>query len=333
MTYLTSTSSISSVRSLCRSGRLFVFLLLIPCFSCSSEHKAEDDRAEQPLAVAVTKTIDCLPLYVAEEMGIAGSMGYRLTLVDMPSREDGEVALMLGKVCGVMTDSLRARNLMARMEESKRINDVLQRQEKSLEERIAKAKGQEKKELVQNLQALRKKHVAMKVDTLSLFLHDNMPLFLFTNVRARIKQTKQLTDKMIAVDRKGSERLYAEQIADSAEIADKVFYVNILSMPIRQHMLMNNSIDAVVVTEPVAALLCAAGHKALRHNVRRNERMGCLVTARGNEDIQKIYNAACDSINKYGIHHFDSVLTQRMNVTKQALRHLTTKKMEKMSTP
>lgn len=298
--------------------------------SCSDSKKETEDANGGVCRIAVTKTMDCLPWYVAVATGIDDGMECKLALEVMESYSEGEEALVKGKVDGVMTDSIRGVNLARTVKETHEYNYGISQKIKEIKKNIEKAKGEKKELLEKQIKELKKDYKHIKADSVSLVFHDNIRYTLFTNVRSRLKDTKQLTDKMIAVDRKGASMPYAMEIVDSARLTDKVFLVNIPNMAIRMRMLANNSVDAAVITEPYCALMRAMGHKMLKHTVTQKDHMGCIAARRSTDTMTKIYNAACDSIAKYGIHHYDTILVRQFGVPLPALKYIGKEKMGKM---
>lgn len=63
------------------------------------------------LKVAVMPTLDCLPLYVAEECGFFDREGLSVTLYPYEAQMDCDTALQNGWVDGMMTDLVRAEHL------------------------------------------------------------------------------------------------------------------------------------------------------------------------------------------------------------------------------
>lgn len=60
------------------------------------------------LRVAVTPTIDCLPLFVAHDYGLFSSEGVSVRLVSYQAQMDQDTAVERGRVDGAMTDLVRA---------------------------------------------------------------------------------------------------------------------------------------------------------------------------------------------------------------------------------
>lgn len=286
-------------------NRFFITLVIISSLcasfvSCSSDDaKVVDDvKYKDTIVVGVTPTLDCFPLFVAQETGISKSMGYFMWLHNYSAKADCDTALVGGSVCAAFTDYVRADNLKAHWAEMVK------------EKRGKKAKA----------------------DSLSLFPHENMHLYFFTNFKARIKEAKQLTDKMVAVDRKSAEERMAQYVLDSVKLGpEKTFLVNILNLKVRERMLHNNTMDAVVLHEPAASVARKAGHKAVYSSGHHDSHpFGCMVATRNAQIVKDIYNAACDSINRKGIHAYDSVFVKRYGVPAQMVSAIPNHKFAKI---
>lgn len=75
---------------------------------------------------------------------------------------------------------------------------------------------------------------------------------LVSNRLARVKELKQLSDKMIAMTRFSATDYLADLAIDSAKPKYDVFRVQINDVHIRLRMLLNNEMDAMLLTEPQA---------------------------------------------------------------------------------
>ncbi len=242
------------------------------------------------MTVAVTPTMDCLPVYVAVETGIAAEMGCDLALQEHTSIADCDTALVGGSAFCASTDSVRAEMLLAGMKKG----------------------AKEKYSIVRN---------------------PNSCLYLFANRKVRVKKASQLKDKMIAVDRKGADGMMAQYVLDSVKLVDdKAFLVNIHSLNVRMAMLANNTMDAAVLPEPQATVARKVGHVNLYSECSRGGKVygAFLVKKESRELFAKIYNRACDSINKNGIAHYDSILVRRMAVPEKFLKDIPTRRFVKL---
>lgn len=260
--------------------------LLAACRGGDNADERRRHEAEARLVVAVTPTLDCLPLYVAEATALADTLGRHLVLQPHTARADCDTALTGGSASAIMTDCRRASNLRAAWQ---------------------------------------------RKDTLTLLAHDNLTLFLLTNYKARLKEASQLADKMIAIDRKSAEADMAGHVLDSVKLSEKTYLVNIPSLPVRQQMIMSNIMDAVVLAEPQATAVRRAGHKQIYSSrMIGGKRAGCLVARRDAALVRRLYNQACDTLNRVSLHRYDSILVKRMGVTPdvaRAIKRITFKKI------
>lgn len=282
-------------------NRKFLYIMLV-CLaaiaaSCSSKtEKAKTGR--EALTIALTPTIDCLPFYVAQKTGIDASFGYALNLQTHSSRSDCDTALIHGMAHAIMTDSIRANDIRNRLVTLASAADTIP---------------------------------LTAADSLQFSYHDNIKIFFFTNSKSRLKRPSQLADKMIAIDRGSVEMLIAQQLLDSLKISDKAFLVQMQNIRTRNEMLSAGSMDAVALTEPQAAVA-----RSQRHNViytadaYRGKSLGCLLSASRHAAIRNIYNAAVDSINKHGIHHYDTIIASCMDIPVQCLPLMSKQKLYKL---
>ena len=93
---------------------LFVFavMLLATCGDDAAERAAQARREQQiadsmALKVAVTPTLDCLPLYVAEQEGWFEREGVSVQLRPYTAQMDQDTALLRGHVEGMTSDRIR----------------------------------------------------------------------------------------------------------------------------------------------------------------------------------------------------------------------------------
>ena len=93
---------------------LFVFavMLLTACGDDAAERAAQARREQQiadsmALKVAVTPTLDCLPLYVAEQEGWFEREGVSVQLRPYTAQMDQDTALLRGHVEGMTSDRIR----------------------------------------------------------------------------------------------------------------------------------------------------------------------------------------------------------------------------------
>ncbi len=148
---------------------------------------------------------------------------------------------------------------------------------------------------------------------------------LFVNHNARIRQLKQLDDKMVAMTRFSVTDQLCDVVTDTAGIdKERLYRVQINDVGIRLSMVLNNEIDALFLTEPQATIARQHGHTLLLDSRRMDYRPGALVfngeemkrpkRKQQRERFLKAYNQACDSIDKYGLRHFSRLIAQQCEI-------------------
>lgn len=186
----------------------------------------------------------------------------------------------------------------------------------------------------------------MKRQGLALTYVASTPLSwqFITNKKARIKELKQLTDKMIAVSRFSATAMLADMAVDSSRLkSEVVFRVQVNNPQIRLKMLLNNEMDAVLLPEPQATVARLAGNPVIMDAKNKDLRMGAIVfTDKAMNDSRrrsqidafvKAYNQACDSINRYGIASYAGIIKKYMDVDDRTVRSLPKVKFEHAARP
>lgn len=142
---------------------------------------------------------------------------------------------------------------------------------------------------------------------------------LISNRTARIKNLKQLNDKMVAMTRFSATAMLVDCAVDSGRLKQEdVFKVQINDVNLRLKMLLNNEIDAIIVTEPQATTARLHKNTMLMDSRKNDLRLGVIAFRRdvmNNSYRQKQlqvfmngYNSACDSLNKYGFTKYYDII-------------------------
>lgn len=155
---------------------------------------------------------------------------------------------------------------------------------------------------------------------------------LITNKRARITDLKQLSDKMIAMTRYSATDYLATLAIDSAKPKYDVYRVQINDVHIRLKMLLNNEMDAVLLTEPQATKARMEGHKMLMDSRTKHLNLGVFAfrnevksnptRSKQMQLFVKAYDAAVDSINKNGFAHYADILEKYCKADEETVRNL-----------
>ena len=240
---------------------------------------AREDSAA--LKVAVLPTLDCLPLYLAEDHQLFDTV-VDIRLKHFTAQMDVDTALMNNRVEVGVTDLVRAERLM-------------------------------------------KQEVPIEYLTAT-----NAYWQLLSNRVARITDLKHLDDKMLAMTRYSVTDLLGDLAVDSAKLkTERVFRIQVNDVNVRLKMLENNEMDALLLTEPQAAQARWLKHKVVLDSRKQDIRMGAIVMQSSvlQERMRKVqlkvlikgYNAACDSINKFGVSHYKDLVMKYCKVRGEAV--------------
>ena len=238
----------------------------------------EDSAA---MKVAVLPTLDCLPIYLAEDHQLFDTV-VDIRLKHFTAQMDVDTALMNNRVELGVTDLVRAERMM------------------------------KQKAPIEYLTAT------------------NAYWQLITNRVARITDLKHLDDKMLAMTRYSVTDLLGDLAVDSAKLKpERVFRLQINDVNVRLKMLENNEMDALLMTEPQAAQARLLKHKVILDTRKLDMQMGAIVMQSRvlDERMRKVqlkvfmkgYNAACDSINKYGVSHYKDLVMKYCKVKREAV--------------
>ena len=226
------------------------------------------------LKIAVMPTLDCLPLFVAQQYELFDTVNGGVRLKFYNAQMDCDTAIQRGRVEGAVTDLVRAMRM--------------------------------------DKQGLKMRYVAAT----------NAYWQLVTNRNARIKQLKQLDDKMVAMTRFSATDMLTDIARDSVKLqAERVFKVQINDLNVRMQMLQNNEIDALWLPEPQATQARMMKHPVVLDSRDVKLQLGVLAfrekemrrqaRAKQLQLFIKAYDQACDSINKYGVAHYRDILIDR----------------------
>lgn len=263
----------------------------------SRQERARLQREDSlALKVGVLPTLDCLPMYVAKERAMFDTAKADVRLKLFKAQMDCDEALRKGRLEGCVTDIVRA---------------------------------------------LHMRKQGMKID----FISSTCAYWqLVSNRKARIKELKQFSDKMIAMTRYSATALLADYAVDSAKLKDEeVFRVQINDVNLRLRMLLNNEMDAALLPEPQASAARLYKNPVLMDSRDKDMRFGLIAfTSEAVKDKRRKqqidvftagYNAACDSINKYGMAKYAAVIAKYCNVDAKTIAALPEIKFSHMAKP
>lgn len=268
---------------------LFLAALLLSACGQSYEEKKRISRQQRirqlredsaALKVAVMPTLDCLPLFVAKDCHLFDTLGADVRLKLFNAQMDCDTAISHRRVEVVVSDLVRI------------------------------------------------EHLIDQGTPLEYLTSTGAYWQLITNRSTRIRQLKGLDDKMVAMTRYSVTDLLADLAVDSAGLKpERVFKVQVNDVNIRLRMLQNNEMDALLLTEPQATEARIAHHRVLLDTRQMDMNMGVMAVA-GRiakdstrqlqlEVLRKGYNLACDSLNKYGIGHYQPILSKYYGLKSQ----------------
>ena len=256
----------------------------------------EDSAA---LKVAMMPTLDCLPLYVAEEREMFDT-AVDIRLKQFTAQMDCDTALLRGRVEMAITDLVRAE----KMKETKGPSTP--------STGSGTVKGTVKPSYV---------------------TATNAYWLLIGNRNQRISTLKHLDDRMVAMTRYSVTDLLADLAVDSAKLkTERVYRIQVNDVNVRLDMLENNELDALLLTEPQVTQALTQKHHVLLDTRKMDMQMGAIVEdsvamahpnrQRQREVFLKGYNDACDSLNHFGVRHYADIIRKYYKLSEQALRQL-----------
>lgn len=161
----------------------------------------------------------------------------------------------------------------------------------------------------------------------------NLHWQLISNRLSRVKQLKQMDDKMIAMTRHSATDLLSDLAVDSAKLKDeRVYRVQINDVNVRLKMLENNEMDMLWMPEPQATTARALKNNVLLDTRKLGISLGVLVVRKSVTDdksraqqldaFKKAYNAAVDSINKNGVGAYEDIVIKYCATDKKTVAKL-----------
>ena len=138
--------------------------------------------------------------------------------------------------------------------------------------------------------------------------------------------------KMVAITRFSATDYLAEIAIKAAKPKYDVFQVQINDVNLRLKMLINNEMDAAVLTEPQATTARLYKNPVLTDSRDQHLDLGVVAFREACwkdkhrqaqvETFVKVYNQACDSINKNGVQHYAAVISKYMGADDKTIQAL-----------
>lgn len=256
-------------------------LLMAAFVSCSRSYNEKQEQERQTraekmrrdslaLKIATVSTMDCLPVFIGVEDSLFVHNGVDVRLRHRAAQIDCDTLVKGKYVEGVVSDLIRT-------------------------------------------ERLRKNGLALRYVAAT-----NAYWQLISNRSARVKEIAQLSDKMIAMTRFSATDYLADLAIDSVKPKYDVFRIQINDVRIRLKMILNNEMDAALLTEPQATTARLYKNPVLMDSRDKGLNLGviafreeALKDKRRQTQLEafvKVYNMACDSINKNGVGHYASII-------------------------
>ena len=163
---------------------------------------------------------------------------------------------------------------------------------------------------------------------------------LVGNRSARLKEVKQLGDKMVAMTRYSATDFLTDHVLTGVKTTATVYRVQINDVPLRLQMLLNNEMDALWLPEPQATTAREHGHTVLWDTEKHNLWLGRVVfrdKAFGDTRVKKqidvfkqAYNMACDSLNQRGVSAYADLVVKYCQTDQKTLDALPKVKFRKL---
>ena len=280
---------------------MVVALLIVGCGQSYDETKRlkQEKRTRElredsaALKVAVMPTLDCLPLFVAEEREMFDTI-VDIRLKCYTAQMDCDTALQRGRVEMAVSDLVRAERMKG-----------VRRQESGVSRNL----------------------------TIGYVTSTNAYWLLIGNRNQRITNLSHLDDRMLAMTRYSVTDLLGDLAVDSAKLkTERVFRIQVNDVNVRLDMLENNEMDALLMTQPQVTQALLLKHHVLLDTRQLDMQMGVIVEdsvvmshpnrQRQREVLIKGYNMACDSLNHFGLKHYSDIIRKYYKLSEQALRQL-----------
>ena len=152
------------------------------------------------------------------------------------------------------------------------------------------------------------------------------------NRKARIKDIKSLGDKMVAMARYSATDYLATLGIDSVKPSNPVFRIQVNDVQVRLMMLLNNEMDAVMLTEPQASWARHNNHPVLMDSRDKDIRLGVIAAhknriadTRRQKQLSlliKGYEMACDSLNEKGLEHYAFIIKKYCRANESTVKEL-----------
>ena len=154
---------------------------------------------------------------------------------------------------------------------------------------------------------------------------------LLSSRSARMKQLKQLDDKMVAMTRFSATDFLSDLVVDSARLkTERVFRIQVNDVGVRLNMMQTGNMDAMFLPEPQATEARNLHAHVMLDTRHLGLRMGVLAVSENvmtDEMLKafgKAYDKACDSLNEHGLQYYRDIIINRCGIREQTVDSLPT---------
>ena len=152
------------------------------------------------------------------------------------------------------------------------------------------------------------------------------------NDKGRITDIKHMGDKMVGMSRYSATDYLSTLAIDSVKLDLPVFRIQVNDVIVRMMMLLNNELDAAMLTEPQATTARLQKHHVLSDSRHKDICLGVIAMQQHLDDdphrkeqldaFIKGYNMACDSVNEKGLGHYAEVISKYCHSNAATLHNL-----------
>lgn len=271
---------------------MMVTIVLAGCGESSKQRRLrlEAERAklaaeeQSALKIAVTPTLDCLPLFLLKDSVLYDTTKVDVRLYRYNAHMDSDTALIRNHVDGMTTDLVRVEHLR------------------------------------------RTGHPMATVSATEAHWQ------LLANKRSRLKELKQLSDRIVAMTRFSATDLLTDKALKNGKPKYQAYKVQINDVNIRLQMLRNNEIDALWLMEPYATAARLTGANVLMDSRKDSINLGALafrVDVMADDkryeqitELLKAYDKAVDHINRNGVQAYADIIKKYMPVDEKTIKAL-----------
>lgn len=171
----------------------------------------------------------------------------------------------------------------------------------------------------------------------------NLYWLLIANKTSRVKDPKQLGDKLVAMTRFSALDYLTDCIFADYPTKETAFKIQVNDPNLRLEMLINNAMDVMWLPEPQATAAQLHGHKVIADSRSYNKQLATFAAAAKNGSLSERakqlkvfitgYNRAADSLNKKGWKAYEPMLKEQFKVEQSTLEKIPEFKFSHLNMP